>query len=264
MDYLVPALAAMIVWWGSTVVLLYRTGLPPKTFPMTVAIAFGVFVLGCLGIVATRAGTDPGSAYLGFLSGLAIWSFHEVTYLLGYVSGPKPEACPSEADTKQRFVLGVQACLYHELFILATVCILVIVTWGAPNLVGLWTFVILWAMRWSVKLNIFLGVRNLHTEFWPEHLNYLKSFVGKKTMNPLFPLSMVIALAVIALVTNQAIQASGDPTQRTGAVLLLTLLSLGAFEHGLLMLRVSDAWMWKAGSRPHLAVQSEGNMQTRP
>ncbi len=31
-------------------------------------------------------------------------------------------------------------------------------------------------MNLSARLNLFLGVRNLHAEFLPEHLRYLGSF----------------------------------------------------------------------------------------
>ena len=48
-------------------------------------------------------------------------------------------------------------------------------TRDGANQVGLWTFVILWAMRQSAKLNVFLGVRNLSEEFLPEHLRYLET-----------------------------------------------------------------------------------------
>ena len=60
--------------------------------------------------------------------------------------------------------------LYHELAIVATALAVVAVTWGGANQVGTWTFLLLWAMRLSAKLNVFLGVPNLTEQFLPEHL----------------------------------------------------------------------------------------------
>ena len=37
---------------------------------------------------------------------------------------------------------------------------------------------------------MFLGVPNLTEEFLPEHLHYLKSFLSRKPMNLLFPVSV--------------------------------------------------------------------------
>jgi putative photosynthetic complex assembly protein 2 len=42
-----------------------------------------------------------------------------------------------------------------------------------PNQVGTGTFAVLWVMRISAKLNLFLGVRNLSEELLPPHLAYL-------------------------------------------------------------------------------------------
>ena len=38
---------------------------------------------------------------------------------------------------------------------------MVALTWGGANQVGTWTFLVLWVMRLSAKLNVFLGVPNL-------------------------------------------------------------------------------------------------------
>jgi putative photosynthetic complex assembly protein 2 len=59
----------------------------------------------------------------------------------------------------------VRAILWHELGILAVGLVIVAITWNAPNQVGTGTFVVLWVMRTSAKLNLFLGVRNLSEEF---------------------------------------------------------------------------------------------------
>ena len=189
MEYALPIAFAVAAWWTSTIVLIYRAGLPGKTFPATMALATLAALVGIYALVVSRNDTSAFAPYVAFLGGLALWAWHEVAYLFGFVNGPRPEACPPGVGGWDRFVRGVGASIYHELAVVATAVALVLLTWDASNRVGLWTFVVLWIMRWSAKLNIFLGVRNLHTEFWPEHLRYLESFARVRPMNALFPCS---------------------------------------------------------------------------
>jgi putative photosynthetic complex assembly protein 2 len=69
------------------------------------------------------------------------------------------------------------------------------VTAGCSNRVGLCTYLILWVMRRSAKLNIFLGVRNLSETFLPGTLcaRYLPTYFQRKPINPLFPLVVTVA-----------------------------------------------------------------------
>ncbi len=229
--------------------IIYRAGMPRRSFLATLAGATVIVAIGIWALAVSRNDTSVSGAYFAFLGGLAIWGWHEVSYLFGFISGPRPEACPPGCTGWQRFVLGVKTCLYHELAVLATVAVLAAVLWQAENQVGLWTFVILWLMRWSAKLNIFLGVRNLHEEFWPEHLSYLTTFVRRRPMNELFPVSVLVAtLGAIALVVS-AVGAADDLAWRAGAILLATLLALATLEHWLLVLRVNDDALWRPGMR---------------
>lgn len=249
MGFALPIVFAVLAWWLSTVVIIYRAGKPRRSFAATLAGATAVLAIGIYAILVSRDDASVSGAYLAFLGGLAIWGWHEVSYLFGFISGPRPEACPPGCTGWQRFVLGVKACLYHELAVIATAGALALVLWQADNRVGLWTFVILWLMRWSAKLNIFLGVRNLHEEFWPEHLSYLKSFVSRRPMNELFPVSVLLATIGVGVLAFSAVTAGDDMATRAGATLLATLLSLATVEHWLLVLRVNDDALWRPGMR---------------
>ena len=74
--------------------------------------------------------------------------------------------------------LGAFSCmpcrtsLYHELAIIGSAIAIVALTWHQPNQIGMWTFMVLWWMHQSAKLNVFFGVRNLNEEFLPEHLTF--------------------------------------------------------------------------------------------
>lgn len=249
MDYVVPVAFTIAVWWLSTVVLLYRTGLQSSTFRATFLGASFVLAIAVVALWFTRCDTSPAGTYIAFSSALAIWAWHEVSYFLGFINGPRARSCPASVSGWRRFVFGVQASLYHELAIVATAAFIAMVTWQAMNQVALWTFVILWLMRWSAKLNIFFGVRNLHREYWPEHLRYLDSYARQRTMNGLFPVSMLAAGAALWFLGARAVEAVGDPTDRTGAVLMATLLALAILEHWFLVLRVPDDALWKLGTR---------------
>ncbi len=249
MDFALPVFIAVAAWWLSTIAIMYRAGMPRHSFATTFGVTTGVMAAGLYVVLATRSDVTTAGAYAAFLGGLTIWGWHEVSYLFGYISGPRPEACPPGCSSWQRFVLGVKTCIYHELAVVLTAAGLVALTWTAANKVALWTFLILWLMRWSAKLNIFLGVRNLHEEFWPEHLSYLKTFVGRRPMNELFPVSILVATAGLGILIFIAATAGDDLTRRTGAMLLATLLALALLEHWLLVLQVRDEALWKLGMR---------------
>ena len=216
-------------------------------------------LMGVVALAVSRDDTSTLGAYVAFFGALSVWGWHEVSYLFGFISGPRPMACPPGKRGWERFVLGVKTCAYHELAVLLTVVAFVALGWSASNHVGLWTFVILWLMRWSVKLNIFLGVRNLHEEFWPEQLGYLKSFVRRRSMNELFPVSILLSLAALSVLVYAAVSSGSGSTERTGATLLATLLTLAIIEHLLLVLRISDDILWTPGMRSRRANRASAN-----
>ncbi|MFK7885460.1 MAG: putative photosynthetic complex assembly protein PuhE [Gammaproteobacteria bacterium] len=246
MSIVLPIIVAIALWWGFTVAMLYRTGLPEASFPRTLTIATVLAFAGLVVIARTAEMSTTLGAYAAFAGALLVWSWHEISYFLGFVTGPRPERCPDDCSTGRRFVLGVQASLYHELAIVATGALLCMLTLGSPNRVGLWTYGILWAMRWSAKLNIFLGVRNLHMDLLPTRLQYLSSFVARASMNPLFPLSMLGATIGVALWVSKILDASSMFVV-TSSVLCATLLSLAMLEHVFLMLNVPDRALWRLG-----------------
>lgn len=249
MDYAIPALVAIGLWWLSTVVILYRSGLSRASFGRTLAGATGCALIGMYALVISRDDVSPAGAYLAFVGAVSFFGWHEVSYLFGFVSGPRPRECPDDCSGWQRFVSGVKTCLYHELAVVATVALLAVYTWDAPNKIGLWTLVVLWLMRWSAKMNIFLGVPNLHVEFWPEHLAYLKSFTRVRSMNALFPWSIIVSSTFVVMLVAAAVEAAPGSGERTGAVLLATLLGLATLEHWFLVLRLPDELIWTPGLR---------------
>ena len=248
-SFLPPLLFTLFVWWFSTGVILYLDGLPRRTFKWTFAAASVVCVLALFGLAASSAQATVASAYCAFTCALLIWAWQEVAFLLGYVTGPRRIACDAEAKGWSRAAIALQTILHHEFALLLLAIGVLAATWNQPNQTGWWTFAVLWAMRQSAKLNVFLGVRNLGENFLPPHLQYLKSYFTRKAMNPLLPVSVALA-AVIVVPIWQAAGASGaSGFETTSLALVGSLLSLAILEHLLLVLPLPSEVLWKWGLR---------------
>jgi hypothetical protein len=122
-------------------------------------------------------------------------------------------------------------------------------TWGGTNQTGMWTFLILWVMRQSAKLNVFLGVRNLNEGFLPDHLKYLQTYFTRRPMNRLFPVSVIISTLVAALIWQEANLAGKDAFEITALTFAATLLTLAVLEHWFLVLPLPFETLWNWGLR---------------
>jgi putative photosynthetic complex assembly protein 2 len=250
-DYGLPVLYVLFIWWFSTGLILYLDGLPYRTFRWSMLGATALLVIGLHGLVITSSDVSVGGAYLAFTSGLLIWGWHETSFLMGLVTGPRKTPCAPDATGWRRFLQGTQAVLYHELAILLTAAVMLALTWGMPNQIATWTFLVLWVMRLSAKLNVFLGVPNLSEEFLPDHLHYLESFIARRPMNLLFPVSVMGATVVGVLLVLEALAAEPGSFELAGSILVAALLGLAVLEHWFLVLPLPDAalWSWALRSR---------------
>jgi putative photosynthetic complex assembly protein 2 len=239
----------LFLWWFSTGVILYLDGLPRRTFRWSVLGATLVMIAAFYGLAATRADASVTGAYLAFTCGVLIWGWQEVAFLMGFVTGPRRASCPAGCGGWRHFGHAVQAILYHELALIVSAAAVVVLTRGGANQIGAWTFLVLWAMRTSAKLNLFLGVRNLSEEFLPEHLQYLKGFFTKRPMNLLFPVSITLSTIVAAMLGQAAIAPGVDEFQAAGLTILATLMALAILEHWFMVLPLPTAGLWRWGLR---------------
>lgn len=242
-EYGGPAAFALFVWWFSTGLILYLDGLPRHTFRWSMLGATGLLGLGVYGLGVTRTATDVTGAYLAFASALAIWGWLEISFYLGYVTGPRKQRCPEGCRGWRHLGHAIMASLWHEIAILAAAGLLFAMLWGQPNTVGLWTFVVLWWMHQSAKLNVLLGVRNLNTEFLPDHLDFLKSFLNQRPMNPLFPVSITVSTVVGVLLIMWAADAA-TAFERVGHTFMATMMVLAIVEHWFLVLPLPAGRLW--------------------
>ncbi|MEL7311021.1 MAG: DUF3623 family protein [Pseudomonadota bacterium] len=247
MTYLWPALCAIGIWWLGTLLLLWRLRLPDANTGTTLVWVWAFLVLGVVLIGASLTSATPLGACMAFGGAMAIWCWHETVYMLGLLTGPRPASCPPGVDNRQRFHFGVLASLYHELAVFATAILIWWWAWDAANLVGAKAFTMLWLLRWSTKINIFFGVANLHTEFWPDRLRYLESYVGNKpSAGAMVGSSLLVLLLAFWALTPYGHDGGiySDAYAASSSALLVTLVLLGALEHLLLGLRVKDEWLW--------------------
>jgi putative photosynthetic complex assembly protein 2 len=249
MIYIAPLLFTLFVWWFSTGVILYLDGLPRRTFKWTMLGATLLAVLGFVGLRASSAVETPAAAYCAFTCALLIWAWQEVAFLLGIVTGPRRVACPADTSGWPRARLAFQTVAHHELALLVLGAGVVAATWGQPNHTGLWTFAVLWAMRQSAKLNVFLGVRNLSEEFLPKHLKYLQSYFRRARMNSLFPIAVALATWLAVLAWQAALADGINAFEATTLTFSATLLSLAILEHWFMVLPLPFAAMWNWGMR---------------
>ncbi len=255
--YLLPIVFTLFVWWFSTGAILYLNGLPRATHPWTMGCATILLGLALVGLAATRDDVRITGAYLAFSCAVMVWAWQEIAFLLGYVTGPRRTPCPAGALGWRRAGYALQTLLHHELALIVLGLAVLAATWSGDNPTGLATFVILWTMRQSAKLNVFLGVRNLSEAFLPAHLKYLQSYFRRARTNALFPVSVLASSWFAWLLWQAAAADRVGPFEATSMTFAGTLLSLAILEHWFLVLPLPSQALWNWGLRSR-ATQPPG------
>lgn len=235
-DHAIAIAAVVVVWWASTGLVLRLVWLPTSTHRVSMAVFSVLAVLGGWGALASASMDTTAGAYLGFASAIAVWAWHELAFLLGRISGPRKQPCEPQAAGWRRFVDATATLIHHEIALAITALVLFATAWGQPNPVAAGTFIVLWAMRLSAKLNVFVGVRNVSSEFVPPRLRYLTTYFRSAPWSPLMPVSLVLGGLALAQLTG---------TGRLGDTLMAAILALGLLEHVFLALPLPDAALWR-------------------
>jgi len=241
------ALYALFVWWFSTGLILYAVGMPRFTHRWIFGFSTLVMLASLFGLSAVGDDLGQGAAYHAFTCTILVWAWVEIAFLLGIVTGPRREPLSPGASGAARFGEALAAILHHELMLIAAGLAVLAASWGGLNQVGTWTFAILWLMRLSAKLNLFLGVPNRAEEFLPDRVAYLASYFAHRPMNALFPLSITGATIAIALLVRLALDPSTTAELATGLALVIALLALATLEHWLLVLPLPAVVLWRWG-----------------
>lgn len=242
-----PALFALFVWWFSTGLVIYLDGLHPRTFRWSMAGATLLLGVALVGIARSAWDTTLGGAYAAFACAMLAWAWQEISFYTGYVTGPRPLPSPEGSRGWRHFGYALGCSLYHEIAVIVTATAVVGLTWGAPNQIGTWTFLVLWWMHESARVNVFLGVANLNEKFLPEHMRFLSSFMTKRPMNLLFPVSVTVSTAAAALLARQVFEAGVSQSEAAGFVFLATMMAVAILEHWFLVVPLPSEALWEWG-----------------
>lgn len=261
-EFVVPAAYAVLMWWFTTGIILFLDGLPRATFRWSMTVATALLLGAAYVLHTSAADAGVGGAYTAFSCAVLVWGWLEMSFLMGFITGPRNHGCAERCTGWRHFLHAVQAIAYNEIATLAGAAAVFIATWRAPNRVALWTFLVLWAMRVSAKLNLFLGVPNVGEKFLPAHLLYLKSFFRKRPMNFLFPLSISASTVVLVLLV-QKYRGADDAAYRVGYALVSSLLALAVLEHWFMVLPLPSEklWHWAMGRARRTGAIDYGSPQ---
>ncbi|MFB2552372.1 putative photosynthetic complex assembly protein PuhE [Ensifer soli] len=244
---LVVVLVAIGVWWLSTGLVLAMVNRTERggwrarqVLPvMTLAGGLGVALMVFGGAERTALGS-----YAGFFGALLVWAWHEAAFLTGALTGRRTGECPPGLTGLKRFRAAFEAVCDHEIAILVTALALYLVLHGAENRFGLATFGLLWGMRISAKLLIFLGAPHAVSELMPRPVSHLKSYFKTDRVAPIFPLLMAAAAGLFVVLVVAAASAS-EVHSLVGHILLASFMALAILEHLILVLPVSDTALWR-------------------
>lgn len=250
LDLAIPALYALLVWWLGTGIVLYAARRPARTYPISLATGAGLAIAAIATIALTARATSSAGAYLAFTSAIVVWGFVELTFLTGAVLGRDRTEAASGVAGWRRISHAVAAIIHHEMALVAGGAVILAVTYAAQNRVALWTYGILWLLRLSAKLNLFLGVPNLHDELLPERLSHLRSHFRRGPANPLLPVSIVLTLFAAGYLTHLAAASVDQGYFATASMLMASLLALAALEHVFMLipLPIMNLWNWRRHS----------------
>ena len=243
-------LYALFVWWFSTG-LVFLVVLRRQAAVRAGLIGAAILFPLCLIVLAASAGmTNVAGAIIAFTAAIVLWGTQEVAFLTGFLTGPRPLPCPPGATGLDRLGAALGAILYHELALLATSGAVVAVTWQSANPFGALTFLVLWIMRVSAKLNLFLGVPVLNDEAMPQKIAYLRTYFRRGPVNPLFPICALIAVLMIAGFVEAAADPQASRALAFGYCLLVGLTALALAEHAFMLvpLPIARLWKWSTGA----------------
>ena len=245
-----------LCWWLGTGVILWLDRLNPRSFRFSLAGWTVLLGLSFGGVAHSMREVSVFNAYLAFGSVIVMWGWHELTFLTGWITGPRKTPLDEGAQGWKRFAQSVQVMLHHELALLANFALLCWMQEGQRNHVAICTFALLWFMRLSAKLNLFFGVPQNGAHYLPVHLKYLASYFRTRDMTVWFVLSMGVAMGTWFWLVWLAQQ--GAIAITTGWVMLATLLGLAIVEHLIMIFPwpLERLWGWAMGqpAKPALTL----------
>ncbi|WP_322514001.1 putative photosynthetic complex assembly protein PuhE [Rhodopseudomonas palustris] len=255
-SYLGPPIFAAFVWWFSTGAVMLLVGSVGRSGMLRVVCAGGMITIALCGLSVTANDTSVAAAYMAFSCIIFLWGAQEIAFLSGWLTGPRAEPCPPGAKGLARLSFALQAIIYHEICLLACGAVVVLVTLGAENEVGRWTYLALWVLRQSAKINLFLGVPVTNDELMPDAVQFLKTYFARKPVSAFFPISVTLATVVLMAMIQRIVEVADTPSEIVGLTLVSTLFALGVVEHWFMLLPLPAITLWSWGIRPGFSPEN--------
>ena len=258
-EFALPLLFATVLWFVATGFVLWLDKLPSHTWPVSITLASVASGFAMGGIIATAEETSAWAAYVAFACALVLWGWHELSFLMGFVTGPNRNPCPPDARGWRRFRLAASTLIYHEVAMFVCLLVMAAATWGKPNQTATLTFLLLFVMRLSAKFNIFAGVPHLSTEMMPDHMRYLASYFRIAPPRWFFILSVSGIAVLAAWLADLALSSRGGIA--TGYALAFALVALAFLEHGFLVMPWQDTaiFRWAMPEQARQRLQKSTN-----
>lgn len=247
--HIVPFIVTVAIWFIATGLVAFSVsdgvdGPARASFRRNVAIGGLAGAMGLVAILFASTSVTVSAVYVSFIGALLVWGWHEIGFLTGAAAGPRRTACNPGARGIDRFTQASATVIHHEIALALTALMLISLSWNAPNQIGATVFVLMFALRLSSKINLFVGVPNTTTEMLPPHLDYLKSYFGANRMTLMLAVSIIAIVSLAGWFASLAMKAPAGSPEMVGASLLTALCLLGALEHLFLALPFRDGMLW--------------------
>lgn len=242
--HIVPFIVTVLVWFVATGLVAWADNRDSATFPKSLMIGGASAIAGLVVILFASQSVSVLAVYAAFIGALLVWGWHEIGFLTGAAAGPRRRPASDGARGMERFREASLTVIHHEIALALTALLLISLSWNLPNQIGATVFVMLFGLRLSAKINMFVGVPNSTAEMLPPHLDYLKTYFGRNRMTALLTLSILAIVVVAAWFGSLAMAAPLGSAEMVGASLLTTLALLGALEHIFLALPFRDGMLW--------------------
>lgn len=260
LDLAIPVLYALAVWWLGTGIVLTVVRRRIETHRASAVIGLSLAIAALAVIAATAADATALSAYAGFTAAIVVWGFIELTFLTGLITGPNKRGALALGEA--RFRPAVAAVILHELALAAGGIAIWIAAGGAISATAFATYALLWVMRLCAKLNLFLGVPQLHDELMPAPIAHLRGHFRRRPISARLVICILASLGG-AVCLGWLATTSSSAGIATGNALLATLLLLAALEHVFMLVPIPLMKMWDWNRRARTVGKTEISMTRR-
>lgn len=242
--HIVPFIVTVAIWFTATGLIAWADHRGRATFKRSLIMGGAAGIVGLIAILISSQFVTQMAIYVSFVGALLVWGWHEIGFLTGAAAGPRRAPCHPETRGVERFTQASATVINHEIALALTALMLLSLSWNAPNQIGSIIFVLMFGLRLSSKINLFVGVPNSTTEMLPAHLGYLRSYFGPNRMTILLALSIAGISSLAFWLASLAMAAAPGSPEMVGASLLTALCMLGVLEHLFLALPFRDGMLW--------------------